>query len=155
MNLEELFAYEFDFEDATAKVLEADGSAVHLNFSPSDKKTPFIDSISYLAEPTGTRINYRDQKFWHVFKGELTTRFVVARNDPKGRAQLKLMVGRTRLQYQLFDLNFNNGPHLPNHFISEMLESRPARGHFADQKFDWIELRHIVTLNIKPSAFLA
>jgi hypothetical protein len=152
MNLESLFAYEFAFEEAVAKVLEAGDLSLNLNFVNTKKKAPFIDSISYLAEPTGTRINYRGQKLWHVWRGILTTRFVVATGE--SREQLTLMVGRARMLYQLFHANFNEGPHLPNHFVNDMIESTPARGHMADQKFDWIELRHIVTLNIRPSAFV-
>lgn len=152
MNLESLFAYEFAFEEAVAAVLTDAGLSLNLDFANQKKKAPFIDHISYLAEPTGTRINYKDQKLWHVWRGTLTTRFVVARGE--ARDQLTLMVGRVRMVYQLFHMNFNEGPHLPNHFVNDMLESVPARGHFQDQKFDWIELRHIVTLNIKPSAFL-
>jgi hypothetical protein len=154
MNLEELLAYDFALEEAAAKVIEAGGVTVNLDFVNTKKKAPFVDQISYVAEPTGTRINYQDQKLWHVFRGELTTRFVVARNDNEGRAQLKLLVGRARLCYQLFHKNFNEGPHLPNHFINDMVEGRPARGHHSDQKHDWIELRHTVTLNIRQSAFV-
>jgi|GEM_PF-5044110 len=151
-DIDSLFAYEFHLEAAVAAVLEAGDLSLNLDFTNTKKKTPFIDSISYLAEPTGTRINYRDQKLWHVWRGTLTTRFVAARGESRG--QLTQMIGRVRLIYQQFHDNFNEGPHLPNHFVNDMIESIPSRGHFADQKFDWIELRHIVTLNIRPSAFV-
>jgi hypothetical protein len=153
-DIDSIFAYEFDFEEAAAKVIEAGGIAVNLNLVNTKKKAPFVDSISYLAAPTGTRINWKGQKLWHVFKGTFTTRFVVVQNDSECRAQLKLLVGRHRLMCQLFNQSFNESPHLPHHFISEMLESTPGRGHNADQKHDWFELRHIVTLSIRPSAFV-
>lgn len=151
-DIDSLFAYEFHFEEAVAKVLAAGDLSLNLDFVNTKKKAPFIDTITYQAEPTGTGINYRDTKLWHVFRGLLTTRFVAARGE--SRDQLILMVGRARLIYQQFHANFNEGPHLPNHFINGMVESPPSRGHFPDQKFDWIELRHIVTLNIRPSAFV-
>lgn len=151
-DIDSLFAYEFHFEEAVAKVLETGDLSLNLDFVNTKKKAPFIDQITYLAEPTGTRRNYKDQKFWWVFKGTLTTRFVAARGE--SREQLTLMVGRTRLIYQQFHANFNEGPHLPNHFVNDMVESIPARGHFPEHKLDWIELRHVVTLNIRPSAFV-
>lgn len=156
MTLEQLFAYEFHFEEAVAKVLEDAGLTLNLDFVNTKKKTPFIDHIAYLAEPTGTRINYNRQsgsdKVWHVFRGTLTTRFVVSREQ--GREALTQMVGRVRIIYQLFHQHFNEGPHLPNHFVNDMVETVPGRGTMSDQKHDWIELRHTVTLNIRPSAFV-
>lgn len=154
MNLEDLFAYDFALETAWAKILEAGGVVVNLDFVNKRKKAPFVDSIMFQAEPSGTRINYRDQKLWHVFRGTLTTRYVVSRGDAAGADTLRLMVGRGRYEAQLFHKNFNEGPHLPAHFVNDMVESIPARGHSADQKFDWFELRHTVTLNIRPSAFV-
>lgn len=153
MTIESLLAYEFAFEEAAAEILKAHGFALNLDFvNDKPKKAPYIDDLTFLAEPTGTRINVGPYKIWHVWRGTLTTRFVVARGDKDGRAQLKLMVGGARLEYQLFDRNFNQGPHLPYHFVNDMVESVPSRGHIGDQKHDWIELRHLVTLNIRPSA---
>jgi hypothetical protein len=147
----EIFAYEFALERAWAEHLRQLGLTVHLDFVYNKKKAPYIDRVTYQAEPTGTVIKHDGIDYYFVYRGPLTTRFV-ANTGPDSAVNLTAMVAAARVEGQLWQ-RLNEGPYLPDHWINEMIETPANRGHDPEQKYDWFELRHTVTLNIRPLAF--